>query len=156
MILFLSEHFFITSKISCPSSTLKGKVYTLTRKIIFFSIFLQRNSLSQNRLIFGLLFCIRNRCPPLYVTQNKWLHLEWSRTAYHLKLILCTGRATHQMTKYTNWEDTKRQGGKQQQSDPYEENKKRKDKKCQRKRKINEDFWCFINYCLVSTDQYYL
>lgn len=27
------------------------------------------------------------------------------------------------MTKYTNWEDTKLRGGKQQQSDPYEENK---------------------------------
>ena len=33
------------------------------------------------------------------------------------------------MTKYTNWEDTKLQGGKQQQSDPNEKNKKRKDKK---------------------------
>ena len=39
------------------------------------------------------------------------------------------------MTKYTNWEDTKLQGGKQQQSDPYEENKKRKDKKCKTKEK---------------------
>lgn len=45
MILFLFEHFFITSKISCR-----------TRKIIFFSIFLQRNSLSQKRLIFGPTF----------------------------------------------------------------------------------------------------
>ena len=34
------------------------------------------------------------------------------------------------MTKYTNWEDTKLQGEKQEQSDPYEE-----DKKCKRKEK---------------------
>lgn len=60
LILFLFEHFFITSKISCPSSTLKGKVLTLTQKIIFFSISLQINSLSQKGLVFGLLFfCIR-------------------------------------------------------------------------------------------------
>lgn len=39
------------------------------------------------------------------------------------------------MTKCTNWEDTKLRGEKQQQSDPREENKKSKDKKCQRKEK---------------------
>ena len=39
------------------------------------------------------------------------------------------------MTKYTNWEDTKLRREKQQQSDPCEENKKSKDKKCQRKEK---------------------
>lgn len=45
------------------------------------------------------------------------------------------------MTKCTNWEDTKLRGEKQQQSDPCEENKKSKDKKCQRKE--NKDVWCF-------------
>lgn len=101
LILFLFEHFFITSKISCPSSTLKGKVLTLTQKIIFFSISLQINSLSQKGLVFGLLF-FASEPVPAFVTQNKCLHLELSRTAHYLKLILCRGRATHQMTKYTN------------------------------------------------------
>ena len=76
MILFLSEHFFITSKISCPSSTLKGKVYTLTRKIIFFSIFLQRNSLSQKRLIFGLLF-LHPEPVPAFVCNTKQVATSW-------------------------------------------------------------------------------
>lgn len=105
------------------------------KNYIFFYFLTKKLTITETFNIWPYFFCIRNRCPLLYVTQNKWLHLELSRTAHHLKLILCTGRATHQMTKYTNWEDTKLREEKQQQSHPCEENKKSKDKKCQRKEK---------------------